>query len=790
MFVIVFKFEDIKNETKRETVKKVLREFCKTGKIIRETGYEKTMMSKIEKILCGDVEVLNDLLKAIEPFTDESLDGTFVALAAPSLEGKTQSAFVFEDILPLYFALQATENAKKPQEIYLNYASLNAALEHFAKRDLETLTGKYYGLNDDDLKEISKSNLGSSGKKSFVLGFLCRLIDDARNNFLAKTGDNRDPWMKYHAERSGKDFSFEAQPIAECKAENAQFDGFCLFLDEFVNEPWSVLIRNLARAVGLRCIVANTNGKIANLTGKNSVNFTGVSTTARQSIWSIVITSLGFISWEILKKKYPTLQVKLLELIKTVGDQYIDDKKLLKEFLQGGTLECLRPGLADFFASTIVNFSFSGDHSLTFAKFLSQITQILAEIMGKRKPDSIGSNYGHAASLGLLFSHAYEAKINPDYFSSMFNDSCFIEKHFYYLINPKDPEKFIFITFASSSDRDNYSLCLTEDGKLNWIAEATAFRSTEFMTVLSSFNLLPTDKSFYNVFLTARMESNNKKNDPGNYPNALAVKSDGNRLETFATASLIDASHHAMGNLLNTFEGQDGIIFVNNFIENLIFANRNRKVRDFCTQIKDEYQNDFNLKEFMANLKIPFLYSENCKIPEKLKKISAQNVDQLGKRSILIGEYSRPADREEIDGIFKCYKKVNILVPGRSLKRSKIEIFEKRSCIMECKNWKDSVPLSRIQKIIRKALGLEEKQKKELVQDAVLNFIICNDILDAKNLTITNFNSFCKKNLVNVFKIEKSNDAIQIVEMIEKLSSSPRLVCIIIELKTLNSISD
>ena len=75
------------------------------------------MISVIEKLLCGNVNELNFQLnrkvKGQKLLTTESLDGTFVALAAPSLEGKTQSAFVFREVIPLYFALNATEKKKK-----------------------------------------------------------------------------------------------------------------------------------------------------------------------------------------------------------------------------------------------------------------------------------------------------------------------------------------------------------------------------------------------------------------------------------------------------------------------------------------------------------------------------------------------------------------------------------------------------------------------------------------------------------------------------------------------------
>ena len=57
----------------------------------------------IEKILLGDFDALNNCLgmEGNDLLTKDSLDGTFVALAAPSLEGKTQTAFTLKNVLPL-----------------------------------------------------------------------------------------------------------------------------------------------------------------------------------------------------------------------------------------------------------------------------------------------------------------------------------------------------------------------------------------------------------------------------------------------------------------------------------------------------------------------------------------------------------------------------------------------------------------------------------------------------------------------------------------------------------------
>ena len=850
---LVFEYKDIEDEERKSVAKTALNEFCETGEIIRTTNYEETMTCFIEKILLGDFDALNNCLKmkGNDILTEDSLDGTFVALAAPSLEGKTQTAFTLKNVLPLYFSLKAEHDVKRAQAIYMNYASLNESLEKFAKRDLKTFVGEVSDDENFDYKKISGSELKKCGQKSFVLGFLCALIEDANENYLKKPEETRGPWMKYHAERKGKNFSFEAKTISAFKKNFKRFKGFCLFLDEFIGEPWAIFIRNLARVIGLRCIVANTNGKIANLTGKSSVNFSGVSKMSRQSIWSIVITSLGLISWEALKIKYPNLEEKLNVMIEAVGNQYTEDKNLLREFLQNQPLNYLRPGLADFLANSIVNDEFDVDKSsFTLAKFLAKATRILSKNMTERKSYCIETNYGLAASVGLLFSEAYEDSIidsnsEDNNFSSNFHNRSFIENHYYYLINPtnpknpKNPKNPIFITFPNSNKNDESSLVLNESESEKWLSEATYFKETEFMTILSSFNLLIKKFSFYNIFFTALIKSNNKKNSPIDAKNSLAIKSDGNRLETFVAAAIIDASHHPADSHFNTFEGQKGDTLVSNFIENLIFENWDtRKLEeneDSCDIIKSEYKNGFNLKGYLENLIIPFLYSENSKLPDALKQLSVQNADQLHKtRSVLIDEYKRPADGKQIDGLFKCYQRPYETPSGTSSKRPKTETLPK-SCVLECKNRKNNILYGDLETIISKALGKEDKKDKKategkdavvtdavvkdevvknavvkdkvvknksaknalvkdkaaedkLVKDAVLSFVICQKLGNSGVDAIESFEKFCTDNKVNVFRLDKQNsEPYEIVEMQENLLINPEHVCIVIELKTLKT---
>ncbi len=187
--------------------------------------------------------------------TSVRIDGNncFLALAAPSMDGKTQFAFTCEQVKPLYFSLSKVDQSslKTSQPILLNYRALAKALHNCAVEDL-----KMVGNVAPSLTRLQDE---FSGAKFQTLGFLKELID------LGAFTKGSDSWMTFHSHRP--DFLFGGATIAEMKG---QFKGFILFLDEFNISKENTLLRNLARAVDMPCIVANTNTKIANLGGSGS----------------------------------------------------------------------------------------------------------------------------------------------------------------------------------------------------------------------------------------------------------------------------------------------------------------------------------------------------------------------------------------------------------------------------------------------------------------------------------------------------------------------------------------
>lgn len=254
-------------------------------------------MENLESIIAGDFDTLRQIVGA----EDDSMDFSkaFVAVAAPSLEGKTQMAFVLEKVRPLYFTLGATYEgeSQSTQKIYLNFEELNGYIEEFALEDVGAVlkqsrhninvVGKSISNDAPILQRLTAKNLKKKhgNLKLSTLGFLVHLVKDAKHNYDTQNIDFRPSWLKYHAERN----NFEFKPVAIDDIQKGFFDGYCLFLDEFRGHNWAVYIRNLARAVGLRCVVSNTNAEVANLVGKNQSDMSG---SAGAFVWSIVVTEL------------------------------------------------------------------------------------------------------------------------------------------------------------------------------------------------------------------------------------------------------------------------------------------------------------------------------------------------------------------------------------------------------------------------------------------------------------------------------------------------------------------
>ncbi len=131
-----------------------------TSKTIRADSFKGTPFDILETLLINKRQMCNNLFPEIIANDKIDSDSSFFALAAPSLEGKTQSAFVLEKVKPLYFSLSETLicDRGKVQDIYKNFASLSSCIQSAALDDIAEIkkladNSEYRKNNRDSIQD-------------------------------------------------------------------------------------------------------------------------------------------------------------------------------------------------------------------------------------------------------------------------------------------------------------------------------------------------------------------------------------------------------------------------------------------------------------------------------------------------------------------------------------------------------------------------------------------------------------------------------------------------------------
>ena len=201
---------------------------------------------------------------------------------------------------------------------------------------------------------------------------------------------------------------------------------------------WATYVRNFARAIGLTCLVANTNTKVSNLVG--SENCRGSSDFF---IWSIVIISLGPTNMRFLDKQYP-LSSSIQTIKRNASDPGVTE--FLNNFLNE-QMKHLRPGMAAFMAEAIVAYA-QGNHSnIKLKNFLDKVLEHVSDLLIVRKFNDSNDLMAQCAKIGLLFSESYErSPTNRNIFSWICSGFSFLQNHLYHLVNPLGTDSWIFLT--------------------------------------------------------------------------------------------------------------------------------------------------------------------------------------------------------------------------------------------------------------------------------------------------------------------------------------------------------
>ncbi len=741
-----------------------LETYIKNGESIRRDGnFENSPMSALERVIIDPITTIRNVLSASsvpQVLSSDHLSKFFVALVAPSLSGKTQSAFVLNSVKPLYFSFDTPIN-DKVQNIYKNFSSLSKCLMNCAEKDMERLlrlsplpdqssittmttttsTDTVSGRNqptiqipeyrDSDLMfaHISASNLTSfySRNKSFVLGFFMALIERSEREF-EQSGQK---WMKFHANQ--RDFHFSAKSMIEFKRFVGEGRDYCVFLDEFVGIPWAVLIRNLIRAAGMICIVANTNTNIANLVGvSQSVASRNEGGTNDYIVWSLIFSLLN----------YTSFQTTMCHSLQTASFDPLQIHHFERFFNYLMTSK-IRPGILHYMINAIE----SGNKKDLFSNFLDYIIRKIGSDLRSKKSQIAKSIEGTSANLALFLNYAYHFK---ELDQKNMNPKTYLKDHLYFLKNPTNGSEFMFMTYAPEPKSRCLRIWKSKNNNTSqfydWDKEHVYFDSEELITLLSCLCVKPATS----VALTlneAKRAAERVNFDVGNTDNPNSLKLDGNRLEVLATVGLLESSHHDHGSKFITFSGQDGVSFTKNLIANLI--NKGDPSENISLTFDSGFDFDFDIEYALEKTKIPFLYPSNCPVPAILQQLTLAG-------SIKVGSFLRTRNSAQIDMSFdfELYS-----VPAKA--------------VAECKNWAKPVTFGEILKIIGKAMNDNH---------AMLSFIFCARISDTTQGTnLDPISTFSEINRINIFRIEKVDaHSFKMVPILD-LVGNPNLICIIFE---------
>lgn len=732
---------------------------------------------------------------------DVNIDKSFIALVAPSLTGKTQSAFTINKIRPLYFNLGDLDIENQP--IYLKFKGLSKAVKEAAEEDLESLKSKFKNPNwknftneDKTLYNISSNSLEENFMESkfLTLGLLIKLIEDSE---LDEKGELRDGknWMKFHAERNS--FSYSAKSIKDLKDLGSEFlekirTKYYLFLDEFIGDFWAIFIRNLARCLQIGVVVANTNSNIANLIGKIHSNVSRGS--GKWPVWSFVVVRLDLTDWEILNNcSCAKISQKLTDKIKLIiensndfnvdgGEEYNIEEMLsnlsvcpsklvlfFRDFIKNEITK-VRPGIAFLIADYIMNFELKLNVDLS--KFIDELINEVKKRVEVRKVGMLIKTQGIMGNLALYLSNTYDKTIIKD---GVEHRKSYLNDHLYYLNNPANEIDWMFLTFFSFGSGKNLRIHQKGTGSISnytceWKYELTYFDESELFTILICLFIKSEHSVAYDLE-QGHIESSNKSGDASTTLNSEALKLDGNKFEVMAAVSIIDASHRKNGSLTASLSGQNGINFIKNVIGNIIRDENYLRSKEIYLKFPES-----TLEKVLENCRIPFLYPANLEIPQFLKRLTDEG-------TIKVGYCQRTSEEDKIDFKFAFEYMNSSCSPTKKIKTSPKYLDARRNikkyyAVAECKNWTRPLNSKDLIKILEKSFAHKE---------SFLSLLFCNEIEKSVKMNLA-LKNFCLENGIFLYKLAKDQPLSFTIESVhDHKLLNPEMICIIFETKTINN---
>ncbi len=610
------------------------------------------------------------------------------------------------------------------QDIYRAFYNHSICLFDSANIDCRTLR-KQQNFVADPIN-VSVTALSNDATTSFAtLGFLAGLI--AKTESWAADAD----WMSKYANLEG--FDYGTLTIPEFKAKVGHLlKKFCLFLDEFTAADECLLIRNLARLCGLKCIVSNTNTRIANLVGPS-----GGSRGAPTKGYSIVFTRLNNASLKVLESpKY-----KINEAVANAIAQLLDPGTVTEKMLKSLILSC-RPGIAVFVVEALSRLKQNVSVSGLFEYIAEECKSSLVRNKGQIKTE----NSAMLAKIGLLFGSTYFEEEPRHGKPEVFKSHRHLENHLYYLMNPVNPGKSVFITFAQEGNIKHLMTNVNDNLQI-WDTQYAYFRRDEFLTNLVCL-AIPLAHPACRILSKAHAKMIAASEGISDEANLQALKLPGNYLEVAAAVSIVDATYfhqsYSSGTHF-TLSGVDGKAFFQNLVVNL--HKDSQKVKKPMLNFPE---NDlFDLSAWLKHVKLPFLYGINRESKE-FELLNSENDSEAG---LFVESYERTADVTKLDGTFS---------------------FSEGTVIVECKNRKNAIGATILKDIAKSSLEIPGFK---------LILVFCTNVVESPSLT-SEFAFHCKSNSINVYRVGRTNYTYEVKSLSSswKLHEAPKSILFLFEM--------
>ncbi len=357
------------------------------------------------------------------------------------------------------------------------------------------------------------------------------------------------------------------------------------------------------------------------------------------------------------------------------------------------------------------------------------------------------------AKAGLLFPAAYKTKQPFSEEEKMFHFHRFIQDHLYYLINPVENGKDVFVTMKASGKNPELQIChrIKPDGSnvevIDWLDYYTRFYVDDFFSIIGSLAIKFTSPIFL-IFPEAFSANQSAPEGIANATNPEAVKLSGNHLEVASGVSVVDASQHSSENRLLSFIGQHGVTFVANVLVNCLKIKNMPQLPITCTF------EDANLKAWLKCITLPFLYSLN---------VTNNAFDHWARHdsSAFMSSYTRTKDYSQVDGLFKF--KHNAL-KGQELLQGAVE----------CKNRANEFDVGELEEVLTrstkakakltlvfsKRFKLPERNSKAVqqCQDGKINIYRAETVSFPYTFKICQYSSLMPLNPYGVRDEEKENE--------------------------------